>query len=133
KKVARFFVPALINFARCMDVTATEPSLDEQLTGGRLSAFKDVAGMELVFLTLADRAYGQDERSFHPDRLSRLKRFLTSSTWLHKLLRTHDSSAVPVPEAVLTPVSRRKFLREAAEMHRARARGLGVQNSTQKA
>jgi hypothetical protein len=127
KKVARFFVPALVNFARCMDIAGAEPSFEEQLTRGRLSSFRDVSGMELVYLTLADRAYGLDERSFHPERLTRLKRFLTSSTWLHNLLRTYDSSAVPVPDAILTPISRRKFLRDAAETHRIRGRDIGNQ------
>jgi hypothetical protein len=123
KKVARFFVPPLVNWARSMSmVPGAEPTLDKEVVFGRLNPFRDVTGIELVYLTLVDRIYSADTSSFDGTRVAALKGFFLSAKWIHALLRSHDNNTAPIPRAVLSNSSRRAFITEVANYERGAAR-----------
>lgn len=119
RKVARFFVPPLVNWARNMNMAeGSVPTLDADIVYGRLGAFRDVTGVELVYLTLIDRIYSDAAKKYDVARVAALKGFFLKARWIHTLLRSHDYNTVPIPRSVLSNASRRAFITEVANYER---------------
>jgi hypothetical protein len=135
KKLARFFIPLLVNWTKHMDLSpdeesnnpdsqpstgsptetdATEESfydLDILISKGKLTGLREIIGLELIFLSLMDRVFGSNSElgKYDKDRIDRLRTYYKSiRKWVQKYIRS-DNQPVLIPKNILTPRSKRRF------------------------
>lgn len=123
-KVARLYVPFLLNWARTMDLSVEAPKrrspkkfapLDILIMDTVFSdLMRDVPGLQLVPLVFLDRVFKSTEH-IADGRRETLKSFFLDSRrkWLQRLVRLDTEPSVP--SNILSDASRRKFSEELAK------------------
>lgn len=135
KKLARFFIPLLINWSKHMNLAppekpenlSTETSktkldadvmedsykdLDGLISSGKLTGFREIIGIELVFLSLMDRIFGTntDIETYDQEKLNKLRNYYKRiRKWIQNYIRS-DNQPVLIPKNILKPSSKRKFV-----------------------
>ena len=121
KKIARFYIPILVNWAKHMNLgprSEENLDLDDYIVNKRiLEKCRDVLGIELVFLALMDRVFSAPPMAnvgadtMESVRTNNLRKYFRRSQWLHRFIMT-DSKTMNVPSFILRGLSRRHFAEE---------------------
>ncbi len=123
KKLARFYIPLLINLAKNYDLTISvdkENSIGKILGKTMVTKNKDVSGFEFFFYMLIDRIFdsaynSKIRKTDFEDELIQIEKNLAQNNWLLELLR-NDSKFYDIPKEILTNSKRRVALRSITEV-----------------
>lgn len=119
KKLARFYIPILINIAKNLDLRSiaesSENSFAKIIGKPLVTKNKDVPFFEFFYFVLIDKLYDKSnitimKESGLQDEAIQLQKKIASNTWLLELLR-NDSKFTDIPEELLSDSKRRKALR----------------------
>ncbi|SOD99759.1 hypothetical protein [Spirosoma fluviale] len=125
KKLARFYVPFLVNLARNLEYNIEDKNytkiLDDFIKLTVLEKLKDIVGIELVYLTLIERIFSDDDKKSlnknnNPEVEKKIEDLiikLSKNNWLLEILRA-DNKFHSIPQEIINSKTRRKALREFA-------------------
>lgn len=123
KKVARFYIPLLVNIARSFDLTTSkneERSLPNIIGTPAVTKHKDVPGFDFFFYMLIDNLFDVERNkklrdTGYDEELNNIEKKLAKNSWLLESLR-NDSRFFDIPKEILNNSRRRIALRKISDI-----------------